>query len=84
MKRDQTDQQMIEELVNQPGWLLLEKKAKIILDNADRRLHITSKDSFDQTKGYYEGVKLFHDLILKNPMDICNIQGIIKIKGEKQ
>lgn len=83
LRRDQTEKEMIVELINQPGWKLLEEKAKIIMDNADKQLHIVSKDGFDEAKGFYRGTKLFVDLILKKPMDICNIQGIMKVTGEK-
>lgn len=79
-RREDTEEEMIRNLINQPGWKLLESKAKLILDNADKRLHTTSKDGFDHTRGFYDGVKTFHDLILNNPMEIINTQGVVKLK----
>jgi hypothetical protein len=72
-------QERIREMVRHPGWLDLEEKAKIILTNADHKLHTSSKDGFDYMKGFYEGVKLFHDLIVINPLGIVDLQGIVKL-----
>jgi hypothetical protein len=69
----------IREMVRHPGWLDFEEKTKIILHNADRKLHTASKEGFDYAKGFYEGVKLFHNLVINNPLGIIDLQGISKL-----
>lgn len=77
------EQELIVELINHPGWDLVERKLKILLDNANRNFHQATKESFDDAKGYYRGIKLVHDIFLEKTVDICNTQGIMKSKGEK-
>jgi hypothetical protein len=79
-RRRDTDEEMLRGLINQPGWDLLVEKAKVILSNADQRLHTSDKGGFDESKGFYQGVKIFHDLIVNNPREIANLQGVIKVK----
>lgn len=79
-KRQDTDVELIRALINHPGWDLLKEKTQIIKDNADTRLHNVTKEGFDEAKGFCKGVKVFHDLIVLNPVEIINTKGVVRLK----
>lgn len=81
-KEKESDLELVKELIRHPGWLVLEKKAQVIIDNAQQRLNSTTKDGFDDAKGYLRGVKTFYDLIMINPLGIADFQGVTKLRRQ--
>ena len=74
------EKEALQDTLRTPGWKIVEEKAAIMLANADRRFHQAKKEDFDNAKGFYEGVKLWHDMLTSRHMDIADVQGVSKLK----
>jgi hypothetical protein len=71
----------IRDMVNSLGWDDLVDKTKTIMLNAQKNLNQSTKESFDDNKGYFRCAQLFYRLIVEDPKAIAD-KGIVKTGGK--
>lgn len=80
-RQEESVEELVRELIRHPAWTLIEDKVKTMLKNADRDFHQADTKTFERTKGYYEGIKALHYIIVENPADIAKDNGKVKLGG---
>jgi hypothetical protein len=79
-RREENQVERIRDMVNSLGWDDLVGRTKTIMTNAQNNLNLSTKDKFDENKGYFNCAQLFYRLIVEDPKTIADL-GIVKTRG---